>query len=186
MGETLTALEDQRNQLLQQIAGLGDFRPGSITVTTGRCGKPNCHCARPRDAGHGPNFRLTRKVDGTTVTETFPSQAANLFVHLDQSAAEVEELVKLGDLALGLVEGRWAGKGLGHRRAIDLAGETEIGPVARVAGPSAMTIGLATTPGGDGNRAGSKIAQASDLLQQLGSLVLQGSERFPHETTSYS
>src|SRR5437899_8998483 len=89
MGETLTALEDQRTQLLQQIAGLGDFRTGSITVTTGRCGKPNCHCARPRDAGHGPNFRLTRKVDGTTVTETFPSPAA-----LDKAQREVAEFHK--------------------------------------------------------------------------------------------
>src|SRR2546428_192508 len=134
MGETLTALEDQRTQLLQQIAGLGDFRTGSITVTTGRCGKPNCHCARPRDAGHGPNFRLTRKVDGTTVTETFPSPAA-----LDKAQREVAEFHKFLHLSRALIEVnekicRLAGKGLGHRRAIDLAGETEIGPVARVAG----------------------------------------------------
>ena len=99
MGETLTALEDQRTQLLQQIAGLGDFRTGSITVTTGRCGKPNCHCARPRDAGHGPNFRLTRKVDGTTVTETFPSPAA-----LDKAQREVAEFHKFLHLSRALIE----------------------------------------------------------------------------------
>src|SRR2546422_4076018 len=99
MGETLTALEDQRTQLLQQIAGLRDFRTGSITVTTGRCGKPNCHCARPRDAGHGPNFRLTRKVDGTTVTETFPSPAA-----LDKAQREVAEFHKFLHLSRALID----------------------------------------------------------------------------------
>jgi hypothetical protein len=30
----------------------------------------------PGSAGHGPNFRLTRKVAGKTVTETFASPAA--------------------------------------------------------------------------------------------------------------
>lgn len=99
MAETLTILEDQRTQLLQQIARLGDFRTGSITVTTGRCGKPNCHCARPRDAGHGPNFRLTRKVDGKTVTETFPNQAA-----LDKAQREVAEFHKFLQLSRALIE----------------------------------------------------------------------------------
>ena len=35
-----------------------------------------CHCHRPGDAGHGPYYRLTRKVDGKTVTETFSSPAS--------------------------------------------------------------------------------------------------------------
>ncbi len=99
MRETLPALEDQRNQLLQQIAGLGDFRTGSITLTTGRCGKPNCHCARPRDAGHGPNVRLTRKLDGKTVTETFPSPAA-----LDKAQREVAEFHNFLHLSRALIE----------------------------------------------------------------------------------
>lgn len=99
MAETLTILEDQRTQLLQQIARLGDLRTGSITVTTGRCGKSNCHCARPRDAGHGPNFRLTRKVDGKTVTKTFPNQAA-----LDKAQREVAEFHKFLQLSRALIE----------------------------------------------------------------------------------
>ncbi len=104
MPDTLSTLEDQRTQLLRQIAQLGDFRTGSITGTVGRCGKPNCHCARPQDPGHGPNFRLTRKVDGKTVTETFPSLVAlrkaqrevgafHQFLRLSRALVEVNEKI---------------------------------------------------------------------------------------------
>ena len=73
MPDSLAQLEEQKTELFRQIADLGDFRRGSITTTSGKCGKPTCHCARPHDPGHGPNSRLTRKVQGKTVTETFDS-----------------------------------------------------------------------------------------------------------------
>ena len=76
MPQTLSDLEIRRTGLLQQMSQLGDFRPGSITATTGRCGNPNCHCHQPNHPGHGPNYRLTYKVDLRTVTETFPNEAA--------------------------------------------------------------------------------------------------------------
>jgi len=62
--------------LLEEIRFLGDARPGSITATRGRCGNPRCHCHQPGDPGHGPNFRLTFKRGGKTVTESFPTEAA--------------------------------------------------------------------------------------------------------------
>lgn len=73
MPDSIQDLEQQRAEILQQMAELGDLRPGSITAIRGRCGKASCHCHRPKDPGHGPNFRLTRKVAGKTVTETFPT-----------------------------------------------------------------------------------------------------------------
>jgi hypothetical protein len=73
---TLSTLEQQRSSLLQQISELGDFRPGSITGTGGRCGTPTCHCHLPNDSGHAPHPRLTYKVNGKTVTESFSSPAA--------------------------------------------------------------------------------------------------------------
>ena len=76
MPPSLDSLQDSRAAVLDQIRQLGDFRPGSITTTTGRCGNPNCHCHEPNAAGHGPNFRLTYKVHGKTVTESFPTEAA--------------------------------------------------------------------------------------------------------------
>jgi len=74
--ESFDTLERQRETLLDQIHALGDFRPGSITATTGRCGNPRCHCHQPGDPGHGPNFRLTFKDHGKTVTESFTNEAA--------------------------------------------------------------------------------------------------------------
>jgi hypothetical protein len=58
------------------LIAVGDLRRGSITTTSGKCGKGTCHCARRDDPGHGPSFRLTRKVRGKTITETFDSPAA--------------------------------------------------------------------------------------------------------------
>jgi hypothetical protein len=99
MAETLPPLENQRVQVVQEIAGLGDFRRGSIPSITGRCGKANCHCHQPGHRGHGPNFRLTRKVQGKTVSETFSSPAA-----LRKAEREVAEFHKFQALSQTLVE----------------------------------------------------------------------------------
>jgi hypothetical protein len=75
MADSLQQLERRRADLLAQILKLGDFRPGSITTTQGRCGNSNCHCHQPDEPGHGPNVRLTYKTDGKTVTESFATPA---------------------------------------------------------------------------------------------------------------
>jgi hypothetical protein len=73
MPDSLLDLEKHRSEVLAEIASLGDFRRGSISRTGGRCGTPGCHCHKPDDPGHGLNLRLTYKMDGKTVTETFPT-----------------------------------------------------------------------------------------------------------------
>lgn len=75
MPDSLIALEHQRSAILSRILDLGDFRSGSITAISGRCGKPECRCHQPNQPGHGPNLRLTRKVNGKSVSETFASPA---------------------------------------------------------------------------------------------------------------
>src|SRR5580700_358210 len=76
MTPSLPDLEQQREVIAQRIAQLGDLRPGSITSTTGRCGKPDCRCHQPGEPGHGPNFRLTSKVNGKPVSEALSTPAA--------------------------------------------------------------------------------------------------------------
>lgn len=76
MPYSLAELVERRNAIAQRIAELGDLRPGSLSSTTGRCGKPNCHCHRPSHRGHGPNLRLTYKVDGKTFSESLSTPAA--------------------------------------------------------------------------------------------------------------
>lgn len=99
MPQNLPALEGERARLLQDISQLGDFRSGSISGVVRRCGKPNCHCARPQGAGHGPDFRLTYKADGTTHTESLPTPAARR-----KAEREVAEFRKFQRLSRGLVE----------------------------------------------------------------------------------
>jgi hypothetical protein len=41
MPDSLADLEHRRAAIAQQISQLGDLRPGSITATSGRCGKPS-------------------------------------------------------------------------------------------------------------------------------------------------
>jgi hypothetical protein len=93
MSDPELQLEKQRAELLKQISSVGDLRRGSITTTSGKCGKPTCHCAKPGSVGHGPNYRLTRKVQGRTVTETFSSPAA-----LKKAQREVAEFHQFQNL----------------------------------------------------------------------------------------
>lgn len=99
MLKTLPALEQDRSAVLRQISRLGDLRSGSIVQVMGRCSKPTCHCARPHDPGHGPHFRLTRKVHGQTAAETLSSPAA-----LRKAQREVAEFRKFQALSQRLLE----------------------------------------------------------------------------------
>src|SRR5438552_3173468 len=98
MPDTLATLESDRSKLLEEFLRLGDLRPGSITAVVRRCGKPTCHCAKANDPGHDPQFRLTRRVAGKTVTETFPNPAA-----LRKARQEVSEFHRFQQLNEKLV-----------------------------------------------------------------------------------
>jgi len=99
MPDSLVDLESRRAAVQSQIAQLGDMRSGSITGTGGRCGNPNCHCRRGGDPGHGPYYRLTRKVNGKTVTETFSSPAS-----LAKAQREVAECQRFRELGAQLLD----------------------------------------------------------------------------------
>jgi|HubBroStandDraft_6_1064221.scaffolds.fasta_scaffold99108_4 hypothetical protein len=99
MPQPLVDLEQQRSAIFQEMLRLPDFRSGSITTTRGTCGKPNCRCHQPNQPGHGPNVRLTRKVDGKTITETFATPA-----ELHKAQREVEAYHRFRELAAQLLE----------------------------------------------------------------------------------
>jgi hypothetical protein len=99
MTAALPVLETQRSEIQRQIGQLGDMRSGSITTTGGRCGNPGCHCRNEGDPGHGPFHRLTRKIEGKTVTETFPTSVA-----LRKAQQEVAEFHRFRELSQNLVE----------------------------------------------------------------------------------
>jgi hypothetical protein len=99
LSPSLVSLEKQRAEVLARILELGDFRSGSVTAISGRCGKPSCRCHQPDQPAHGPNFRLTRKVKGKTVSETFSSIA-----ELRKAQREVEAFHRFRDLSQQLLE----------------------------------------------------------------------------------
>jgi hypothetical protein len=102
MPDSVAALETARAKLLQEFLGLGDLRPGSITAAVRRCGKPTCHCAQPNDPGHDPQIRLTRRVAGKTITETFPDPAA--FRKAQQEVGEFHRFQQLSQELIALNE----------------------------------------------------------------------------------
>ena len=95
---SLPELEAERSKILRQFTTLGDLRPGSICAVPRRCGKPTCHCAKPNDPGHDPQIRLTRKGDGKTVAESFPSPSA-----WRKAPSEIDEYQRFQQLSAGLI-----------------------------------------------------------------------------------
>ena len=67
-GRDLAWLERRRAELFGLMAQVGDFRRGALNAVWRKCGKPNCACAQPGHRGHGPQYNLTRRVGGKTVT----------------------------------------------------------------------------------------------------------------------
>lgn len=99
MTDPLSTLIEDRSTLLRRIGELGDFQPGSITSAVRRCGKPGCHCAQPKDPGHGPHFQLTQKIDQKTVTQNLPSPAA-----VRKAEREIAEFRRFQSLTSQLID----------------------------------------------------------------------------------
>jgi len=98
MTEPIQGLERRRNEIAQQIAGLGDLRPGSVTAIRKKCGKANCCCLNEDHPGHGPHWRLTYKVDGKTQTESLVGEA------IQKAESEVAEFRKFQQLSREFIE----------------------------------------------------------------------------------
>ncbi len=91
-------LRKRRNEIREELASVGDLRPGSLVGRYRKCGKPNCHCAKEEGGGHGPSWSLTRKVDGKTVTKIIPPGA------VPQTQEQIVEYRRLRNLTGELVE----------------------------------------------------------------------------------
>ena len=70
----LEKLIERRETLRDRVADSGEMLPGSLVHRTRRCGKLSCKCAKPGAAGH-PDWILTRRVKGKTVTRSVPASA---------------------------------------------------------------------------------------------------------------
>lgn len=91
-------LQSRDRELKARLAQLGEMRPGSLVERYRKCGKPNCHCARRGDRGHGPLWMVTHAVAGKTVSKAIPSGPA-----VDQTRAQIAEHQRFRQLARELV-----------------------------------------------------------------------------------
>lgn len=96
---SLQQLETERERLINQLAQLGDMRPGSMVGRFRKCGKPTCHCAHPTSEAHGPSWSLTRSVEGKTVTKVIPAGSA-----VKQTKAQLAEYRRFRKLVQELIE----------------------------------------------------------------------------------
>ncbi len=98
MAETLREMETRRQELVQELAALGDFRPGMISVNYRKCGKQNCACAQPGHEGHGPQYLWN-----TTQNNRSRSQVIRLGPELEKVERELANYRRFGELCSELV-----------------------------------------------------------------------------------
>jgi len=72
-GPQAACLRQRKAQLLQRFPIPAELLPGSLSLSYLRCGKPTCHCARPRDPGH-PTWTWTFMVEGRKQTQHVPRE----------------------------------------------------------------------------------------------------------------
>src|SRR5687767_2097477 len=64
--------ERRRARLLAALPDLEQILRGSLVTRYRKCGRANCHCADPRDRGHGPAYYL--------IVTTGPGQTLQIYV----------------------------------------------------------------------------------------------------------
>lgn len=102
MDQSLHDLELQRKNLFRQMASLGDFRRGTISVNFRKCGKSNCACARKDHPGHGPQYLWNVSMGGKTQARNLPlgPELEKIEKEVDQYHAFVrlsQELIEIND-----------------------------------------------------------------------------------------
>ena len=92
--ESLDELAQKKKVVLGEIAKLPAFRPGTLEAAYRKCGKPNCHCAKPGARGHGPVWILTRKVNGKSVGKVIKEEAVESTKAQIQHYHQFQELIR--------------------------------------------------------------------------------------------
>jgi len=99
MAETLSELEGRRQELYQELIGLGDFRPGMVSANYRKCGKANCACAQAGHRGHGPQYLWN-----TTQNNKSRSQVVQLGPELQKVEGELRSYRRFVELCGELVQ----------------------------------------------------------------------------------
>ena len=104
MQNTKTTLEQQRENILEQIASLQPFRRGTVSTNYRKCGKPTCHCTQSEEYRHGPQHLWNATIDGKSVAKHLrteeemkkyqeETQRHKQFVELCQQLIQINEQI---------------------------------------------------------------------------------------------
>ena len=99
------AQQAARGKIAAQLAAAGFALPGTLTVRSYACGKPNCRCHADPPRLHGPYAEWTRKVGGKTVTRRLTEAELADWQPLFDNAKKIRALLaELQDLTLEIIE----------------------------------------------------------------------------------
>ena len=86
-------------------AAAGPALPGTLTVRSYACGKPNCRCHADPPRLHGPYAEWTRKIGGKTVTRRLTAEQLDAWQPLFDNARRLRELLaELQELTVRIVD----------------------------------------------------------------------------------
>ena len=94
-----------RDRIVAGLAQAGYALPGTLTVRSYACGKPNCRCHADPPRLHGPYAEWTRKIGGKTVTKRLTPRELDEYQPLFDNARKLRALLaELQDLTLEIIE----------------------------------------------------------------------------------
>jgi hypothetical protein len=99
------AQQAARDRITAEIAATAGYAlPGTLTIRSCPCGKPDCRCHADPACWHGPYAEWTRKTGGKTVTRRLtPAQLAD-YQPLSGNAKELRALLtELQDLTMQII-----------------------------------------------------------------------------------
>jgi len=63
------SLKNRIQKIKQQIAALGDLRPGALSQQYNICGNPSCQCKATPPVKHGPYYQISFTWKGKSTTQ---------------------------------------------------------------------------------------------------------------------
>jgi hypothetical protein len=94
-----------RDQIAAELGRAGLALPGTLTVRSYACGKPNCRCHADPPRLHGPYAEWTRKIGGKTITRRLTPDELADYQPLFDNAKKLRALIaELQDLTLEIIE----------------------------------------------------------------------------------
>lgn len=141
----MSSLETQIQRIKQELATLGDIRPGSLSQQFNVCGKPDCRCKADPPKRHGPYNQLSYTWQGRSHTQ---------FVRQDDLPIVEQQLQNYARLRELLNEWIEAGLALSQLRIKQQPGRATVAKIDRQPPRSLSPKTISATPrrGGSGAR----------------------------------